>query len=105
MSVTHYGWRIAWLSIYPNAVSVRIVEGPDVSIFPWVNIVILSVLVFLLFMIRRMWLQFRERTLDPAFEDMGEALGRMDERGEAARVRARTGWGRFRAWVASLFRR
>ena len=105
VSMTHYGWRIAWMSIYPNAVRARVVAGPDVSIFPWVNIVILTALAFLLFMIRRMWLQFRERTLDPAFENMGDALGRMDERGDAARTRARTSWGRFRAWVGGLFRR
>lgn len=66
VSVTHYGWRIPFISIYPNAVSIRQVEGPDVSIIPWVNIVILSFLAFAAFMARRMWLQFRERTVDPA---------------------------------------
>ncbi|MFN0114962.1 MAG: DUF1523 family protein [Paracoccaceae bacterium] len=65
--VTRYGWRIPFISIYPNAVSLKAVEGPDVTIIPWVNIVILSLLAFAAFMIRRMWLQFRERTLDPAF--------------------------------------
>ena len=105
VSVTHYGWRIAWMSIYPNAVRVRVVEGPDVSIFPWVNIVILTALAFLLFMLRRMWLQFRERTIDPALEDMSDALGRADARADAARLNARTSWGRFTAWLGGLFRR
>ena len=105
VSVTHYGWRIAWMSIYPNAVRVRVVEGPDVSIFPWVNIVILTALAFLLFMLRRMWLQFRERTIDPALEDMGDALVRADARADAARANARTSWGRFTSWLGGLFRR
>jgi len=105
VSVTHYGWRIAWLSIYPNAVAVRTVAGPDVSIFPWVNIVILTALAFLLFMLRRMWLQFRERTIDPALEDMGDALVRADARADAARANARTSWGRFTSWLGGLFRR
>ena len=105
VSVTHYGWRIAWLSIYPNAVAVRTVAGPDVSIFPWVNIVILTALAFLLFMLRRMWLQFRERTIDPALEDMGDAFVRADARADAARANARTSWGRFTAWLGGLFRR
>ena len=105
VSVTHYGWRIAWLSIYPNAVAVRTVAGPDASIFPWVNIVILTALAFLLFMLRRMWLQFRERTIDPALEDVGDALVRADARADAARANARTSWGRFTSWLGGLFRR
>jgi len=105
VAVTHYGWRISWMSIYPNAVRLRVVDGPDTSLFPWVNIVILTALAFLLFMVRRMWLQFRERMIDPALENMGDALARADERADAARARARTSWGRFKAWLGGLFRR
>ena len=105
VSVTHYGWRISWMSIYPNAVRLRVVDGPDTSLFPWVNIVILTALAFLLFMVRRMWLQFRERMIDPALEDMSDALARADARADAARANARTSWGRFKAWLGGLFRR
>ncbi|PZQ98097.1 MAG: DUF1523 domain-containing protein [Cereibacter sphaeroides] len=104
VAVTKYGWRIAFFSIYPNAVKVRPVEGPDVSLVPWVNIIILAVLAFLLFMLRRMWLQFRERMIDPAVENMGDALERADARADIARANARTSLGRFRAWVGSWFR-
>jgi len=105
VAVTHYGWRISWRSIYPNAVRLRVVDGPDTSLFPWVNIVILTALAFLLFMVRRMWLQFRERMIDPALEDMSDALARADARADAARANARTSWGRFKAWLGGLFRR
>ena len=105
VAVTHYGWRISWMSIFPNAVRLRVVDGPDTSLFPWVNIVILTALAFLLFMVRLMWLQFRERMIDPALENMGDALARADERADAARARARTSWGRFKAWLGGLFRR
>lgn len=105
VAVTHYGWRISWMSIYPNAVRLRVVDGPDTSLFPWVNIVILTALAFLLFMVRRMWLQFRERMIDPALEDMSDALARADARADAARANARTSWGRFKAWLGGLFRR
>lgn len=97
VAVTHYGWRIAWLSIYPNAVAVRPVEGPDVSFFPWVNVIILTSLAFLLLMLRRMWLQFRERTIDPMIEDAGEAWDSVEDRAGAAGKDARTAWGRFMA--------
>jgi hypothetical protein len=73
VSVTHYGWRFPFLSIYPNAVSVHQVSGPDAQIIPYVNIVILLALAFLVFMLRRMWLQFRERMVDPAVAEVGEA--------------------------------
>ncbi|WP_417248408.1 DUF1523 family protein [Celeribacter sp.] len=72
-SVTHYGWRNEILSIFPNAVAIKPVEGPDASIFPWFNVVFLTLLVIFILLIRRMWLQFRERSIDPLLEDVDEA--------------------------------
>jgi hypothetical protein len=71
--VTHYGWRFAPMSIYPNALRIKEVAGPDVTYFPWLNIVILVVLAGFVFMIRRMWLQFWERMVDPAVAGVQEA--------------------------------
>lgn len=42
--VRHYGWRAEFMSIYPNAVSLRPVAGPDVRIVPWFNIILLAAL-------------------------------------------------------------
>jgi hypothetical protein len=95
VSVTHYGWRSEFLSIYPNAVGVRPVEGPDVRIFPWVNIVILTLVGVALLFLWRVWVQFRERTIDPLLEDVGETWDEVDERADAARDRARGLWRRF----------
>lgn len=99
VAVTYYGWRMPFLSIYPNAVKIREVSGPDVSIFPWVNIVILTLLAALALMIRRMWLQFRERMVDPAVADVNDVLGDIDAHADAARAEARGAFGRFRAWL------
>lgn len=72
-SVTHYGWRNEILSIFPNAVAIKPVEGPDASIFPWFNVIFLTLLVIFILLIRRMWLQFRERTIDPLLENVDDA--------------------------------
>lgn len=61
--VTHYGWRTPLFSIYPNAVKVKAVAGPDVRIIPWVNIVILALLAMGAVFVMRMWRQFRQRGL------------------------------------------
>lgn len=71
--ITHYGWRVPILSIYPNAVRIVEVSGPDVSYFPWLNLVILALLAGGAFMLRRMWLQFRERMVDPTMAGVQEA--------------------------------
>ncbi len=63
--VTHYGWRSNWLSIYPNAVAVREVDGPDVSLLPWLNILILFGVVVLLLALWRLWERFEDRVIDP----------------------------------------
>ena len=99
VAVTHYGWRIPLLSAFPNAVSIRPVEGPDVTLIPWVNIIILTFLAFLIFMIRKMWLQFRERMVDPAMVEVGETFDAAGERVDAARKEARGFFGRIGAWM------
>ena len=101
VSVTHYGWRNEFFTIFPNAVAVKQVASPDVTIIPWVNIIILSFLAFILFMIRRMWLQFRERTIDPALDDVAETWDEIEDRADAARDQAVGGWARFKAWLGT----
>jgi hypothetical protein len=94
VSITHYGWRFPFLSIYPNAVSMKVVDSPDYSRWPWLNTIILSALALGLFMVRRIWLQFWERTVDPAIEAV-------DASADAARDSAKGFFGRIRAWFAS----
>lgn len=94
VSVTHYGWRAPWFSIYANAVKAKPVAGPDVRIIPWVNIVVLTGLAILLFMAWRMWAQFRERSINPVLDDF-------DEASDAARDKAVGAWGRLMDWLRS----
>jgi len=91
VAITHYGWRNEFFTIYPNAVGVKEVAGPDVRIVPWVKIVILVVTALILLLLWRMWAQFRERTIDPLFEDAGERWDDLDARLDERRDRAR-GW-------------
>lgn len=100
--VTHYGWRVPVLSIYPNAVSMRLVEGPEATVFPWVSIVVLTSLALIALMIRRMWLQFRERAIDPVLQDVGDAWDDVEERADAGAQKARGLWGRLKAWLATF---
>lgn len=97
--VTHYGWRNIYVSAFPNAVNIKPVAGPDVTIIPWFNIAFFVALAILIFMLRRMWLQFRERALDPALEDVGEAWEGVEGRAGHAADEVRGFWGRFKAWL------
>ena len=82
VALRHYGWRNTWLfgGIFPNALSMKPVEGPDVQLIPWFNIVFLTVLAVILITIWRLWRNFRLRRIDPVLEDI-------DEAGDAARGR------------------
>lgn len=93
-SVTHYGWRNEFISIFPNAVGIEPVAGPDVRIIPWVNIILLLVFAGILFLFWRMWAQFRERTIDPALESIGDTMDEIDETADSI-------WARFKAWLAT----
>ena len=94
VAVTHYGWRLPIFSIYPNAVKIRAVEGLDVRLIPWVNIIVLTLLAGLVLMLWRMWAQFKERMIEPAVDDLSNTLDAMDARADAARDRAKGFWGR-----------
>ena len=94
VAVTHYGWRMPIFSIYPNAVKVRAVAGPDVQLIPWVSIIVLALLGLVWLMLWRMWRQFRERMIDPAVDDLNVKLDELDASADAARDRAKGFWSR-----------
>ncbi|AXC49535.1 DUF1523 family protein [Paracoccus suum] len=103
VSVTAYGWRVGWLTIFPNAISLKPVAGPDVRPLNWAALVILGVLGLLLVLLWRIWAQFRERTIDPAVRRADETWDRLDARADAARDRlsseAGEARGRIRGWL------
>ncbi|MFT5869952.1 MAG: hypothetical protein ACI8TF_002065 [Paracoccaceae bacterium] len=68
VAVTHYGWRSRLLTTYPNAVSIRAVSGPDVSFFPWFNLIILALIAAALFGLWRLWERFQDKVVDPAVD-------------------------------------
>jgi len=74
--ITHYGWRNRFFSIYPNAVGIRPIDGPDVTIIPWFNIFFFVFLGVAMLFLRAAWMQFRERSLDPVIE---KASGQWDK--------------------------
>jgi hypothetical protein len=90
VAVRHYGWRIPFLSIFPNAVSITPVEGPDVRLIPWFNIVFLTLLFALFWAIRVRWLRFRNRRIRPAVEAIDATV---DETAAGVK-RWFSGWGR-----------
>jgi hypothetical protein len=99
--VTKYGWRNIYFSTFPNAMAIKPVAGPDVTIIPWFNIFFFLVLAIILFMLRRMWMQFRERSIDPVLDDIGEAWDNVGEGADAAADQARGVWGRFKGWLGT----
>ena len=69
--LTHYGWRNEYLSAFPNAISIRPVASPDARVIPWFNIFFFIFLILAIVFIRAMWLQFRERAVDPLLDSAG----------------------------------
>lgn len=63
--ITHYGWRTELFSSYPNAISIRQVESPDINLFPWPALIVLGVLAMVLFVLWRLWERFEDRVIEP----------------------------------------
>ncbi|MGE4325221.1 MAG: DUF1523 family protein [Pseudodonghicola sp.] len=92
VAIRHYGWRNEFLSIFPNAVRITPVAGPDVRLIPWFNIIFLTVLAAILYAIWVRWRRFRQRRIDPLIEELED---RVDIAGEAIAERR----SRFRRWL------
>jgi len=79
-AIKHYGWRNEFLTIFPNAISIRAVEGPDASKgIPWLNIFILTIFFAVIYGIWVRWRRFRRARIDPTMEaiedDFAERTG------------------------------
>ena len=74
VAIKHYGWRNEFLSIYPNAISLKPVDGPDARIIPWMNIILLTLLVAFCWAVYVRWRRFREARIDPVLDEMGDNL-------------------------------
>jgi hypothetical protein len=103
VAIKHYGWRNEFLSIYPNAVGVRAVSGPDAAKgFPWLNIIIIVAFLGLVAFIWRMWRRFRAARVDPVVDGISDSF---DAAGDAVSER-RTRIGRWLdTWRAKENRR
>ena len=91
--ITHYGWRNVFLSVFPNAISIKQIEGPDVGKpIPWVNILILIIVAAVFYGIWVRWRRFREARIDPTLEEWQDNI-------EAAGDNMAQKRGRFRRWL------
>ena len=90
--MTHYGWRNEWLTIYPNAISLKPISGPEVGKpIPWVNIIILVLLAALFWGVWVRWRRFREANIDPTLEAIEDNVAEQS--------------GAFRRWLGTWRRK
>ncbi len=79
-AVRHYGWRSNLFSIFPNALSMKPVDSPDVRLIPWFNIVFLTLLFVIAATIWRLWRNFRQARIDPVIDEIEEDVGAARDR-------------------------
>jgi len=84
VAIKHYGWRNEFLSIFPNAISIRAVDGPDAAKgIPWLSIFILVVFFAIAYAIWVRWRRFRMARIDPTLEAIEDDL--VEKRGRFSR--------------------
>ncbi|MEM1006598.1 MAG: DUF1523 family protein [Pseudomonadota bacterium] len=74
VAVTHYGWRNEFMSIFPNAIRIKHVDGPDARIIPWFNIFFLTLFVAVVWALWVRWRRFKQARIDPMLENVGDGL-------------------------------
>lgn len=68
VAVKHYGWRSEFITIYPNAVRLKQVAGPDDRPIPWTSIAILIGLACVFWAIYARWRRFVDNRIDPLLD-------------------------------------
>jgi len=103
VAVSHYGWRIPIISLYPNAYKMKEVSGPDVRLIPWFNIIFLIIVFLIAFAIWRRVTRWKDANIDPYIEDAGEFYNEvtdtLEDGAEAARTRASEAKSGFSKWL------
>ena len=94
VAIRHYGWRSEFLTIFPNIVSLKPVDDPNVRLIPWFNIVFLTVFFAIVYAIWVRWRRFRIARIDPTLERWGDNV-------DAASDAVAEKRGRVRRWFAS----
>lgn len=84
VAVRHYGWRNEYLSIYPNALSVKVVDGPDARVIPWISIAMLIAVLMVVWAITSRLIRFNRRRIAPLVDRVDEGASNV-----WARVRGR----------------
>ena len=84
VAIRHYGWRNELATIFPNATSIKVVEGPDTRLIPWFNIIFFIILGLFGLGLFRLMQRFKRSRIDPVLEDIEDAWdGASDRAGEA----------------------
>ncbi|MCX2725577.1 DUF1523 family protein [Roseibium salinum] len=106
VAVTHYGWRLELFTIFPNAIDIDVVSGPDVFLIPWFNILFFLVLGVIGYLAFRTVRAFKRTRVDPIvdgiddfFDDVGENAGQAREDAQKRASEATSGLRRwFKRW-------
>ncbi|MDR6266442.1 MULTISPECIES: DUF1523 family protein [Rhodobacterales] len=103
VAIKHYGWRNEFLSIYPNAVTIWDVSGPDARIIPWSNIIIYIVLALIMLGFYRLVQRFKRRKIDPAIAQMEQKWDAVEARAAEAGDEMDRARGGVLAWFKKWF--
>ena len=103
VAVTHYGWRIKLLSMFPNAITVTRVAGPGATLIPYFNIAFFTVLAVLCFFIFRTVRRFKRRRIDPVLKEVEGAWDAVEDTASDARDSAADAGRGLRAWFRKWF--
>ena len=97
VAIRHYGWRFQIASLFPNAVGVWEVDGPDAELgWPWFNIVFLTCFVAVTAALLVRWLRFKSRRLDPMVEKVEDRVDIARQNVSRRILRVRRWWSGFR---------
>ena len=107
VAVTHYGWRVELFTIFPNAIDIDVVEGPDALLIPWFNILFILVLATLGMLVLKTVSAFKKRRIDPVVDSIDGFMDDVGDNAEQARVhasrRASEATSGFRRWLKRWF--
>jgi hypothetical protein len=65
LTIRYYGWRVPFLSMFPNAVSMEPAPSRDVRLIPWFNIIFVTLAIAIVWAIAARVARWRQRPPRP----------------------------------------
>ena len=103
--VAHYGWRIQYFDMFPNAIKIYSATGPDQTVFSWTRYIFFFLLVLFAGFLFYLWRMFKRLFVTPTIDKVSTTVDSVSDFATDTAENVSTNSVGFWSWMKSWFAR